>query len=90
MHITDIEIPVLTVLKHALMIILCYSSVWLTYRYILYPGYRWNQRDNICYDDAMDVTKMAGTIIFIIIESLINIKITFSWMDSVICLGRMP
>lgn len=79
MHITDIEIPVLTVLKHILIIILCYSSVWLTYRYILYPGYRWSQKGNICHDNVVDITKIYGTVIFIIVEILINGLFIFSW-----------
>lgn len=74
-----IEIPVLTVLTHILIIILCYGSTWLTYRYILYSDYRWRQRGNICYEHAVDFTRIYGTVIFIIVEVLINGLIQFSF-----------
>ena len=43
-----------------------YMLLWLFYRYILHPDYRWEQRGNICYDDARAISWIVVVAIYII------------------------
>lgn len=47
------EIHVAPILLNLFIIGLFYSINWLFYRFLLYPNNRWEQKSNVCYDNAM-------------------------------------
>ena len=72
-----IEIPVLTILKHFIMVLISYGSSWLLYRLVIHPEYRWHQEGNECYDDAKNFMIACGSVLLIIIEIGFNVGFKF-------------
>lgn len=54
--------------------ILIYWIVWLIYRHFIHPSYRWNQRGNICYDDARGISLIWTFVISFVIGFLYHTK----------------
>lgn len=44
-----------------------YSILWLIYRFLLHPDYRWHQRGNICYNYSRRFSIIGAIIIYTIV-----------------------
>ena len=73
------EIPILTWLKHLLLLIGCYLMTYYFYKKILHSEYRWSQKGNICYNEARWFGIIVGGILFFIIELIINNQVNFTF-----------
>jgi len=68
----NIKLSVLLI--HVLYPIIIYVLVLLLYRYVIHSDYRWNQKGNICYDNARETSFLATFIISIILGILYHLK----------------
>lgn len=62
--------------------ILIYGIVWLIYRYIIHPDYRWHQEGNICYSNSYETSAIITFILSVLIGFLYHAKdmgIVFTW-----------
>ena len=52
-----------------------YKSAYLFFKKILHRDYRWEQKDNVCYDEAREFSYIA-TIIVVVVTIILYIFLT--------------